>query len=52
MDVSDIEDKSKANDLAKATVLLQAIWMLVQVIGRLAARLPVTPLEVNAVAHV
>lgn len=48
----EIEDKSKANDLAKATVIVQATWMLIQVIGRLAARLPVTLLEVNTVAHV
>ncbi|KAJ6783817.1 hypothetical protein PWT90_06123 [Aphanocladium album] len=48
----EIDDKSKANDLAKATVIVQATWMLVQVIGRLAARLPVTLLEVNTVAHV
>ncbi|KAJ6444472.1 family c-likeg-protein-coupled receptor protein [Purpureocillium lavendulum] len=49
---AEIEDKSKANDLAKATVLVQATWMLVQVIARLAAHLPVTLLEVNTVAHV
>ncbi|UNI21782.1 hypothetical protein JDV02_007738 [Purpureocillium takamizusanense] len=49
---AEIEDKSKANDLAKATVIVQATWMLVQVIGRLAAHLPVTLLEVNTVAHV
>ncbi|KAI1096420.1 hypothetical protein F5B19DRAFT_436353 [Rostrohypoxylon terebratum] len=48
----EIEDKSKANDLAKATVIIQAMWMLIQVIGRLASKLPVTPLEVNVVAHV
>ncbi|KAI0834949.1 hypothetical protein F5Y06DRAFT_277609 [Hypoxylon sp. FL0890] len=48
----EIEDKSKANDLAKATVIIQATWMLIQVIGRLASRLPVTPLEINVVAHV
>ncbi|KAJ4145386.1 hypothetical protein LMH87_004238 [Akanthomyces muscarius] len=48
----EIDDKSKANDLAKATVIIQATWMLVQVIGRLAARLPVTLLEINTVAHV
>ncbi|KAI1414673.1 hypothetical protein F5Y13DRAFT_197213 [Hypoxylon sp. FL1857] len=48
----DIEDKSKANDLAKATVIIQATWMLIQVIGRLASKLSVTPLEVNTVAHV
>ncbi len=49
---ADIEDKSKANDLAKATVMLQATWMIVQVLGRLAFQLPVTLLEVNTVAHV
>ncbi|KAI4869476.1 hypothetical protein F4820DRAFT_455816 [Hypoxylon rubiginosum] len=48
----EIEDKSKANDLAKAIVLVQASWMLIQVVGRLASKLPVTPLEVNTVAHV
>ena len=48
----EILDKSKANNLAKALVCIQAIWMLVQVGGRLAARLPVTLLEVNTVAHV
>ncbi|EJT74765.1 hypothetical protein GGTG_08603 [Gaeumannomyces tritici R3-111a-1] len=49
---AEIEDKSKANDLAKAMVILQATWMLVQVLGRLAAGLPVTLVEVNTVAHV
>ncbi|KAF2190298.1 hypothetical protein K469DRAFT_438703, partial [Zopfia rhizophila CBS 207.26] len=48
----EIRDKSKANTLAKALVVLQAGWMLVQVIGRLIDRLPVTLLEVNTVAHV
>ncbi|KAK0647089.1 hypothetical protein B0T16DRAFT_328254 [Cercophora newfieldiana] len=52
VDRGDIDDKSKANNLAKATVIMQACWLLVQVIGRLAARLPVTLLEVNTVAHV
>ena len=49
---ADILDKSKANGLAKALVLVQALWLLVQVIGRLIAKLPVTLLEVNTVAHV
>jgi hypothetical protein len=52
VDAEEIEDKSKANELAKATVLVQAIWMLAQVIARLGFRLPVTLLEVNTVAHV
>ncbi|KAI9671812.1 MAG: hypothetical protein M1831_003340 [Alyxoria varia] len=48
----DILDKSKANGLAKLLVMAQASWMLLQCIGRLYARLPVTLLEVNTVAHV
>uniref|UniRef100_L7J1S9 Wax synthase domain-containing protein n=1 Tax=Pyricularia oryzae (strain P131) TaxID=1143193 RepID=L7J1S9_PYRO1 len=48
----EIDDKSKANSLAKTTVLLQATWMLIQAVGRLIAGLPVTLLEVNTVAHV
>ena len=48
----DIADKSKANDLAKFLVVLQASWMLLQVLGRLIARLPITLLEINTVAHV
>ena len=49
---ADITDKSKANNVAKALVIIQASWMLVQVIGRLLAGLPVTLLEVNTIAHV
>ena len=48
----DILDKSKANGLAKALVMIQATWMLLQTIGRLIAGLPVTLLEVNTIAHV
>ena len=48
----EIEDKSKANALAKLLVVIQATWMLLQVIARLITRLPVTLLEVNTVAHV
>lgn len=49
---ADINDKSKANDVAKALVMIQASWMLIQVIGRLIAKMPVTLLEVNTIAHV
>lgn len=49
---ADITDKSKANNVAKALVIIQASWMLLQVIGRLLASLPVTLLEVNTIAHV
>lgn len=49
---AEIQDKSKANNMAKALVVLQASWMLVQVLGRLADHLPITLLEINTVAHV
>ena len=49
---AEITDKSKANNVAKALVIIQALWMLLQVIGRLVAALPVTLLEVNTIAHV
>lgn len=48
----DVKDKSKADGLAKGIVILQAGWMLIQTIGRSEASLPVSPLEVNTVAHV
>jgi hypothetical protein len=48
----DILDKSKANDMAKALVVIQASWMLLQTLGRLVVGLPVTLLEVNTIAHV
>lgn len=48
---ADISDKSKADGLAKSLVCLQASWMLLQCIGRLAAKLPITLLEINTVGH-
>ncbi|KAL9634475.1 MAG: hypothetical protein Q9164_004067 [Protoblastenia rupestris] len=48
----EIEDKSKADHLAKTLICVQAAWLLVQVFGRVAQKLPVTLLEVNTLAHV
>jgi len=48
----EIGDKSKADDLAKALVCLQAGWMVIQVIGRIVYGLPVTLLEINTIGHV
>ncbi|CCD43461.1 hypothetical protein BofuT4_P011370.1 [Botrytis cinerea T4] len=48
----EILDKSKADTMAKLLVILQAGWMLVQVVGRLVTGLPVTLLEVNTLGHV
>jgi hypothetical protein len=46
-----IADKSKADSLAKLLVCVQAVWCLLQFIGRLASHLPVTLLEVNTLGH-
>jgi hypothetical protein len=46
-----IADKSKADSLAKLLVCVQAVWCLLQYIGRLASHLPVTLLELNTLGH-
>ena len=52
IDRKNIEDKSKADGLAKCLACTQAGWMAVQVVGRLIAGVPVTLLEVNTLGHV
>ena len=47
-----INDKSKADSLAKTLVCIQASWMLVQCIARKVEGLPITLLEINTVMHV
>ncbi|KAF8460163.1 hypothetical protein BDZ91DRAFT_664718 [Kalaharituber pfeilii] len=47
-----IRDKSKADNLAKLLVCVQASWMIIQCIARKCTGLPVTLLEINAVMHV
>jgi hypothetical protein len=49
---SQIEDKSKADGLAKMIVVLQAGWMVIQTIARVQQKLPVTLLEINTIGHV
>ncbi|RFU27686.1 hypothetical protein B7463_g8635, partial [Scytalidium lignicola] len=46
-----IKDKSKADSLAKALVVTQAGWLILQCIERAAAKLPLTALELNTLAH-
>ena len=48
----DILDKSKSDNVSKIVSILQAVWMLAQIVGRLTASLPVTLLEVNTLAHI
>lgn len=47
-----IQDRSKANYLAKGLVCLQAGWLVLQCISRLAEGLPITSLEINTLGHV
>jgi hypothetical protein len=46
-----LQDKSKANGLAKTLVCLQASWFCVQCLVRVGQALPVTLLEINTFAH-
>lgn len=47
-----IDDKSKADFLGKSLAILQALWIVIQCIGRLVARLPLTLLEIITLGHV
>lgn len=46
-----IEDKSKANVLAKILVCFQALWFCVQCLSRLIQGLPISLLELNSIGH-
>lgn len=48
----DILDRSKADPITKVLTCFQAAYMVVQVIGRRAADLPITMLEINTMGHV
>ncbi len=52
LDEREIIDKSKTDGAAKALVLLQASWMLLQTFGRIAAHIPISLLEVNTIGHI
>jgi hypothetical protein len=49
---ADILDKSKFESLGKAVVCLQVVWVAAQLIGRLAANLPLCLLELNTIGHI
>lgn len=53
-DVSEgfINDKSKADKIAKSLALTQAIWLIVQCITKVAVHLPLRFLEINTLGHV
>ena len=48
----DICDKNKSDNVSKLLSVLQALWMLVQIISRAYDKLPITLLEVNTLAHI
>ncbi|KAL8707388.1 MAG: hypothetical protein Q9220_007580 [cf. Caloplaca sp. 1 TL-2023] len=48
----DILDKSKADNVSKLLSVLQALWMLAQIITRLRGNLSITLLEINTLAHI
>jgi hypothetical protein len=48
----EIKDKSKQDGMAKALALLQAAWMLIQTLGRVATHIPISLLEVNTIGHI
>ncbi|MCJ1382958.1 hypothetical protein MMC17_006071 [Xylographa soralifera] len=47
----EIQDRSKANGLAKFLVCTQALWFCIQCISRTAQGLPISLLEINTAAH-
>ncbi|TIC93692.1 Neutral alpha-glucosidase C [Colletotrichum higginsianum] len=49
---SHLKDRSKANIIQKALVLMQIGWMLLQCIARKAQGLPITLLELHTMVHV
>lgn len=48
----DIQDKSKADALAKSLVCIQVTWLVIQCIGRKAKGLPIALLEIHVLVHV
>jgi hypothetical protein len=47
-----IDDKSKANFLAKMLICVQVLWMVGQVLERKVAEYPITLLEIHTIVHV
>ena len=47
----EIQDKSKSDSLAKAVVLIQTGWFILQCLARWAEHLPTTQLEITTLAY-
>ena len=52
MPLESILDKSKADNIAKTLTCIQAFWIIIQSIARVASGLPLTFLEINTLGHV
>jgi hypothetical protein len=52
IDAALIKDHSKADVVAKALAILQALYQLMSIISRLALKLPISQLEINTLGHV
>ena len=52
IDAKVVAARSKADELAKTLICIEATWFLIQTVARWAQRLPVTLLELNTLAHV
>jgi hypothetical protein len=48
--LKEIEDKSKGDAFVKGTAVTQVLWLVIQVIARGARRLPVSQIEIAAIA--
>lgn len=52
LNLNDITDKGKASTLAKLVVIAQASWLIIQLIARRAADLPMSLLELHVAIHI
>jgi hypothetical protein len=50
--LSEIKDKSKTDEMGKLLACIQALWMVIQIITRLASGMPITLLEITTMGHV
>ena len=47
-----LDERSKSDTFAKAITVVQVLWFLVEMIGRIASSLPLTPLEISTLAFI
>lgn len=52
LEARDIEDRAKADPVAKGLTLLQSFWVTCNIIARAGYHLPISPLEISTVAYV